>query len=849
MVVDALINDAEGNPELEAQAKQQALSFLSAQRVGPAGYFFVVDREGTVIMHPEPELVGANLSQEDVIQKVFDQGHGYIRYRWQNPSDSAPAPKTGYVVHLDEWGWYATASDYTEGFLERLSPMRLQDLVTSIDLPNVLAISLKSTDGEPLAETARWDEVSRQYGLGMAAHGETDSRVGSGNAIQVFLPVDRFDATVGVIYTPDVLYDVLERYLVGALLALIPAALLIYVLSRVSATLITAPIVRFTERFHRRVDPDGPADVRHSTDNDLGAMVLTQLRTLVRLDYEEKRRRVAEQSLVVSRQVFLNTAEGIVVTDPDGIISEVNPAFTKMTGYESTDIVGEPASVLQSDEHDSVFFSELWRSLIDVGSWSGEIWNRRKDGTAVPQLCSIEAVQSGRGTGVESYVAVYHDISEIKSTQQRLHHLANHDPLTGLPNRSFLTDMLGYSIAQAKREGRRLAVLFVDLDHFKDVNDSFGHDTGDRLLTWISEKLRGELREEDMIARFGGDEFVIVIPDVSDTEDVALVARRLLASVREPYVIREQRIRPSLSIGIAVYPDGSLEQADLLRDADAAMYAAKHAGRNDYRFHDPAMNDVAHRRLAMQGAVARGLDEGEFSVVYQPIIGLKTDAIVGAEALVRWDGSPNPVPPDEFLPFLENSSMITRLDLWVLEEACAELATHLEELPEGFYLSVNTGAANLLVDDYVERVTQAVRVAGIDPSRISIEVTETAAIKNFARARRTLQALRSHGFSIYLDDFGAGHASIRYLREFGIDAVKLDRQFINEVESSESAQSLVSGFVSLARGMNLTTIIEGVETQEQLDYVRSANADCVQGFFCSKPMQFHELMASSFLTE
>lgn len=851
LVVDSLIRDFGGDPSGEAEAKRQALSFLAAQQVGPAGYFFVVDNSGTVVMHPEEVLVGQNLSDEDVIQQVLRQGEGFIRYRWQNPSDPAPQPKTGHVILIEDWGWYVTASDYTDAFIERLSPLRLQEMVASVDLPNVLGVSLSTPEGKHIARSAGWRESVALLelppdSLTAPRNGEFSLHRVSADVLTVQVPLESFDAQVGIIYSASSLYDVLGRYLLIALLALVPAAALIYLLSRVTAGLITAPFIQFTNRFRRRLDPDESHQSPTFGDTNLRSMILTQLRTLVRLDYEEKRRRDAEHFMIVSRQVFLNTAEGICVTNPDGVVTEVNPAFMALTGYTSDDLVGKPASVLRSDEHDDAFFRGLWISLEKHGSWSGELWNRRKDGTTFPQLCSIKAVIAPDGRGVESYVAVYHDISEIKHTQKRLHHLANHDALTGLPNRSFLTDMLGYSLAQAKREGRRLAVLFIDLDHFKDVNDSFGHDAGDLLLTWIAEKLRNELREQDMIARFGGDEFVIVIPEISDTDDVALVARRLLASVREPYVLADQRIRPSLSIGIAVYPDGSHEQADLLRYADAAMYAAKHAGRNDYRFHDPAMNDVAHRRLAMQGAVAQGLDEGEFSVLYQPIFDLEANEIAGAEALIRWDGSEALMAPDEFLPFLENSSMITRLDLWVLEEACAELAAHVDDLPEAFYLSVNTGAANLLVDDYVERVVQVVRQSGVDPSRISIEVTESAAIKNFERARRTLQALRLHGFPIYLDDFGAGHASIRYLREFGVDAVKLDRQFMDGVESSESAQSLVSGFVSLARGMNLSTIIEGIETQEQLEYVRSARADCVQGFFLAKPVPFRELLGSAY---
>jgi diguanylate cyclase (GGDEF)-like protein/PAS domain S-box-containing protein len=842
LLLEQLVASAREQPERLAALQDQAGRALESQQVGPAGYFFVVNSEGRIILHPEPELVGEDLSGADVVQRVLRQGGGFVRYEWRNPTDPASRAKTGYTFMLADWDWYVTASDYTEGFIERLSPVRLREMIAGIDLPSVEAISLSNGSGEMLAESGDWRDAIVHHGFDADRHrGRPTSTTASG-ATRVQVPLQSFDANVGVIYFSAELYEVLDRHLLLVLLAVGPAIFLIYLLSRTAAGLISAPLSQFTTRLNRRFSSVEGSDTKRFGRSELASMVLTQMRTLVRLDYEEKRRREAERSLVISRQVFLNTAEGICVTEPDGRITEVNPAFTRMTGYSQDELIGQKVSIFQSGMHDKVFYTEMWDSLSGNGSWSGELWNRTKDGTAVPQLCSIEAVRGAATGAVESYVAVYHDISEIKSTQQRLHHLANHDPLTGLPNRSFLSDMLGYSIAQAKRESRRLAVLFVDLDDFKDVNDSYGHDTGDRLLIWIAEKLRHELREKDIIARFGGDEFVIIIPDLDHGESVALVARRLLAAVREPYILGTQSIRPSLSIGIAVYPDGSAEQAELLRDADAAMYAAKQAGRNDYRFHDPAMNDLAHRRLAMQGAVARGLDEGEFSILYQPIVRLSDDRAVGAEALIRWDGGSPPLMPDGFMPFLESSSMITRLDLWVLEEGCGVLAEHASELPPDFYLSVNTGAGNLMVDDYVERVVEIVRRSGIDPGRICVEVTESAAIKNFERAQAALKELRRNGLSVYLDDFGAGHSSIRYLREFGVDAVKLDRQFMEGVDSSESAQSLVSGFVSLARGMNLATIIEGIETQEQLDYVRSSRADAVQGYFLCEPVPFNELL-------
>jgi diguanylate cyclase (GGDEF)-like protein/PAS domain S-box-containing protein len=522
------------------------------------------------------------------------------------------------------------------------------------------------------------------------------------------------------------------------------------------------------------------------------------------------------------------------VADPDGTIVRVNPAMEAITGYQSEELVGQHAGVLKSDRHEQRFYEELWSTLVAEGAWVGEVWTVRKGGEPFPQLLSVRAVRD-QDDDVESLVAVCHDISERKEAEDRLHYLATHDSLTGLPNRAYLNNLLDHTLRQARRAEELTAVLFLDIDNFKDVNDSHGHDAGDQLLKWIARRLEFQLREEDIVVRFGGDEFVIVLPRIEDAEFASVVARRILAAVRDPYLVGSQKMRPSVSIGVAVYPEAGREAADLLRDADAAMYAAKRQGRNTYRFHNPGMNENAHRRLAMQGSVASAIDNDEFRVLYQPILALADGRIAGAEALVRWEREGRLVMPGEFLPYLENSSMLSRLDLWVLDQVCLEMKEVQDAHGADFLVSVNAGAYNLIQDDFVPRVTETVSRNGVDPSRIAIEVTETAAIRNFDRARATLRELQSAGFKLYLDDFGEGYSSIRYLREFGVDSVKLDRTYLTNVEHSEPARSLVSGFTQLAHGMRLHAVVEGVETEGQLDFVREAGCDYAQGFLVGKP--------------
>ncbi|MFW6212035.1 MAG: EAL domain-containing protein [Spirochaetota bacterium] len=843
LFIEDLVAEADELGVSEDRLQEQAIRILNAQQVGPAGYFFVLGRDGRLVAHPEAELVGQDLSDAGVVSQVLEQGSGFIQYEWQNPSDAQARAKTGYIVPFPQWGWFVTASDYTHGLADRISSERLHAILGSIQLSSVLGVALVNDDDQFVAASSTWPRVWAQSGFRPALLSSATSIAENRRTVLATVPFDPFGGRVAIIYSLDPLRRVIDRFLLVAGISIIPALLVIFVMSNISAKMITAPMRNLTERMLRRLDVSGEQGV--TANGDLRALMLSQLRTVVRLQYSLRREKKAETSLVVANQVFLNTAEGICVTDADGTIRQVNPAFVEATGYAEEELLGQPIRLIRSNIHGEDFFAELWQSLQSSGSWSGEIWNKKRNGDEFPQLCSIGAVRDSRSGRVESYVAVYHDISEIKNTEQHLQHLASHDTLTGLPNRSFLTDMLQFAVPQAARESRQIAVLFLDLDDFKDVNDSFGHDAGDQLLQWVARKFRDELRGQDVIARFGGDEFVVVLRDVEDADGVALVARRLLAAAREPYTVGNQLIRPSVSIGVAIYPDGDRDPSTLLRDADAAMYAAKRAGRNDYRFHDPHMNATAHRRLAMQGAIAQAIDQEELVAVFQPIHSLTADGVTAAEALVRWRSEGRMVPPGDFLPYLENSSMITRLDLWVLQQACRILLQYGDRLPRAFHISVNVGAWDLVSEDFAARATETVHSFGVPPSRICLEVTESAAIKSFDRARETLRALRLEGFGLYLDDFGAGHSSIRYLREFGVDAVKLDRQFLSGVENSESVQSLVSGFISLARGMHLATIIEGIESAAQLDFVKEAGADYVQGYYTGKPMAFAELLENT----
>lgn len=419
--------------------------------------------------------------------------------------------------------------------------------------------------------------------------------------------------------------------------------------------------------------------------------------------------------------------------------------------------------------------------------------------------------------------------------QDRLTYMASHDSLTGLPNRASLSETLNHTVQACRRRDLRAAVLFLDIDNFKDINDSYGHPVGDGLLKQLAETLTSGLRGEDLVARFGGDEFVMVLPFVEDEMQVVEVVRRLMASIRRPLTVRDRSIRPSASIGVAIYPENGANPGELLQNADAAMYEAKRNGRATYRFHDPEMNETARSRLALQDDVRRGLHTGQFELYWQPIVLAKTMELVRAEALLRWNREGTLVSPGEFLPMVENSPIAGELGQWVARTTAESISLLHSQLPKEFSVSINVAPSEIMESHFVQRLVGDLKEGQDALGRVHVEITESAAIHDIATAKEVLAGLRTAGIPVHLDDFGEGYASLRYLREFGFDAVKLDRTFLREVPTSPRACSLVRGFVELAHGMGLEVTIEGVENADQSTFLRELGADYLQGFYIGRP--------------
>ncbi|KTG17706.1 hypothetical protein AUR63_08020 [Guyparkeria sp. XI15] len=538
----------------------------------------------------------------------------------------------------------------------------------------------------------------------------------------------------------------------------------------------------------------------------------------------------SERNLQLAEKVIQTSLEGIMVTDAKGRIMRVNPAFTDLTGYQPEEVIGQSPSVLQSGRHDKAFYDRMWTTLSREGQWRGEIWNRRKNGEIYPELLTITAITDEAGE-ITHYAALFSDISELKENERRIRHLAYYDPLTGLPNRRLFRDRLDLAIAHAHRSEGRLAVLFIDLDHFKTINDTLGHAVGDELLEQVAAKLTGCLREDDSVARTGGDEFLALLPEIEDFEPVADVAQRIIDSLSEPVELRGRELVIGCSIGVAFYPEDGQSGEELVKHADIAMYRAKQSGRNTYSLFTPAMNEAARRRLDMETGLRRAIEQQQFHLEYQPVVD-GAGRLVAAEALLRWQHPEwGLVRPDEFVPLAEETGMILSIGQQVIRQAVAQAAEWAGEVP----VSVNLSARQFADPGLADCLENTVAEFGLTGEAVSLEITETALMSDVDSHVITMARLQRAGFRFSIDDFGTGYSSLAYLRRLPLDCLKIDRSFISEIEESAEARSIVSATIALAHNLRLGVIAEGVETAGQARLLTELGADSQQGFLYGRP--------------
>ncbi|AGI26638.1 sensory box/GGDEF domain/EAL domain-containing protein [Pseudomonas sp. ATCC 13867] len=554
------------------------------------------------------------------------------------------------------------------------------------------------------------------------------------------------------------------------------------------------------------------------------------------------RQRSNEDHLRQAAAVFEATQEGLLVTDSRGIIVHINPSFSRITGYQAEDVLGAQPSILKSGRQGAAFYRRMWESLLRDDVWSGEIWNRRKSGEVYPQWQHIRAVRNEQGE-LTHYVAVFSDLSSLKRSQHELDFLAHHDPLTGLPNRLLLRERIEQALARAEREQGGGALLSIDLDHFKHINDSLGHSTGDLLIKAVAERLQTCLDERCTLARLGGDEFAVILESPRQ-QHASSLAQRLLEAMDPPFEVNGQTIYMSVSLGVSLFPEDARNVDHLMQHADAALFQAKASGRSLYAFYTPELTARARSHVQVEAALRHALDHNELRIYFQPVHDLLSGRMIGVESLVRWQHPQRGlVSPSEFIPVAEECGLITALDAWMLDQACRQMRAWLDTGIALDYIAVNVSSRLFGRGGLEQRVALALEQSGLEPHHLELEITESAVMQNFDQALELLCQLRLLGVHLAIDDFGTGYSSLMRLKRMPVHKLKIDQGFIAGLPDEAEDAAIACAVIALGQSMGLRVVAEGIERPDQAAFLLTHACDFGQGYWYGKPQPAEALLA------
>lgn len=543
------------------------------------------------------------------------------------------------------------------------------------------------------------------------------------------------------------------------------------------------------------------------------------------------------------QNVFEFSAEGMIITDKHQKITAINQAFTEITGYFQDELIGKMPTILASGRHDEEFYSNMWKELQQNDLWRGEVINRKKSGEEYTEFLTISVIRNSMGE-IANYTGIFSDITNIKKAQSQLEYMAHHDPLTGLQNRLSLHLHAKEMIKRAKRDSFMVGVLFFDIDHFKEINDSYGHSIGDKILIQVALRLKKLLRDTDMICRLGGDEFIILVEKFISLDNFKQVIEKVFHIFKLPFIVNDKIFNITCSLGASIYPNDGNDLETLIKNADVAMYKAKKEGRNTYTLYTSEMTKVLLKKVQVTSDIRRGVEKEEFFLQYQPQIDMRTNTIIGAEALVRWQHPRKGlVYPDDFIALAEENKMIIHIGNQVLKKACIDIKYWLEKgiNLKDFKIAVNISAVQLTSDDLYQTVLNITKQVGISPKYLTIELTETSIMQNPDKAIRLFEKLQNLGASLSIDDFGTGYSSLGYLKKFAINQIKIDKSFINDIPNDKDDIAITRTVLALGRSMDLTVVAEGVEKVLQQDFLLEEGCIKAQGYLYAPALDKSDL--------
>ncbi len=864
-ILQQLVQDVRKGLRTESEAKKLAEEILLSQPIGETGYIYALTSHGIVDVHPNEKMKHRDMSDHWLAKRQIEKKEGYLEYEWKNPGETIARPKALYMAYFEPWDWIISVSSYRSEFPFLFEISDLQSSLKSFHFGTTGYAFILDENGKLLVSTdvaAEKDffehthckeeffkEMQTRESGQLFYQCKTSGSKRSRKKLISFHHIPRLKCVVASSVFIDEMRGPLLKLEKIIITTIIVILLLILLISLYLGAAITRPLTRLTKDMGSVSSGDFDITLDEEAHGEIGDLArhfnefMNSLQVAhAQLNDEIGERIQAESQLKLFGKVFESALEGIYITDANGTIIAVNQSFINITGFGRDEVIGKNPRILKSDKHDAKFYQDMWQSLSSYGQWSGEIWNRKKTGEAYPEFLSISAVYDNEDT-ISHYAAVFHDISERKSQEEQIKHQAYHDALTGLPNRLLARDRLSVAIKHANRYNSRIAVFFLDLDNFKNINDSLGHATGDIVLQNVGKRLRHLVRDEDTVARLGGDEFLIIASSVQSEREGIELAGRLLDGFKDSISLTNYEFFATVSIGIAFYPEDGLDEGSLTKNADVAMYQAKSEGKNKYHLFTTNLSERASYRMQLEGELRQALKRKEFTVYFQPKVDAETNSVTGVEALVRWakeDGSI--VSPADFIPLAEETGLIVPLGQFVLEESCRAISVLDRAYHSNISVAVNLSPLQFQQSTLVESILDILQTHAIPTSRLELEITESTMMTNPADCVKKLDMLRNSGISIAIDDFGTGYSSLYYLKTFPISTLKIDRSFIRDITFDENDAQIVETIVLMAKKLGIGIVAEGVETVEQLELLSGFGCMVIQGFYFSKPLPLDELI-------